>query len=646
MNADESLLATLFVCLMAAALAVPGAQKLGLGRVLGYLVAGILIGPWGLAMVREPVELKLLGDIATGMMLFLIGFQLQPEILFRLRHRILTQGLPFWVATTVLFTLVGLTCGLDWPKALAIAAALALSSHTLVSEFVESKNLSGSSRGDLAITVTTTHALLFLPLMILLPLLGFGNPLQEPVGLQSVLLDLALSALVIACGHWLFQHLLRYITATQAPELFLVVVLLMLIGVLLLFIHFGSSALLGALLAGYVMAASEFRQELASTLRPWRGMLLGFFFITLGVWIDFGLLLRYPLIVLAVLVVMLVVKLLVALAINYFASDKEQPHLLTAMLVAPAGELSFVALGIAIAYQAVDRQLGSGLVVVIALSMLLTPIMQMLYSRRRAQLSTATQAVSGTGDVIEAPEAAVDKTDTTQFEDAQPDSAIEPQVHSHVTGAPVLIAGFGRVGQTVCRLLVSAGMQPTLIDHDPERLAAVSRLGFDTYCGDALRADLLEQAGLNNMQALVIAVDDRRRSMQLVSLVQERFPHVRLIVRSADRYHQVELASVGVDSSHRENFESAVLLGEDALAAIGIDWEESERISEAFRDHEARLMDAEIERGREQVLAGEAVFSPSLALGYTQVNGGLETLLSLDSEAFARDIEQKSANDE
>ena len=148
------------------------------------------------------------------------------------------------------------------------------------------------------------------------------------------------------------------------------------------------------------------------------------------------------------------------------------------------------------------------------------------------------------------------------------------------------------------------------------------------------------------MQALVIAVDDRRRSMQLISLVQDRFPHIRLVVRSTDRYQQVELACIGVDSSHRENFESAVLLGEDALTAIGIDWEESERISEAFRDHEARLMEEEIERGRERVLAGEAVYSPSLALGYTQVNSGLEALLSLDSEAFAREIEQKSAIDE
>jgi len=638
MNADESLLGTLFVCLMAAALAVPGAQKLGLGRVLGYLVAGILIGPWGLAMVREPVELELLADIATGMLLFLIGFQLQPETLLRLRGRILTQGLPFWIVSTVLFTLIGLSLDLDWPKAVAVSAALALSSHTLISEFVEIKNLSGSSRGDLAISITTTHALLFLPLMILLPLLGFGNPLQEPVGLQSVLLDLALSALVIAFGHWVFKHVLRYITATQAPELFLIVVLLMLIGVLLLFISFGSSALLGALLAGYVMAASEFRQELASTLRPWRGMLLGFFFITLGVWIDFGLLLRYPLIVLAVLVVMLVSKLLVALAINYLSGDKQRPHLLTAMLVAPAGELSFVALSIAIAYQAVDRQLGSGLVVVIALSMLLTPVMQMLYKRRRAQLVGGVQDVIGQAGATDAGLQEADRSASIP--------ATEKVAYSHAKEVPVLIAGFGRVGQTVCRLLVSAGMQPTLIDHDPERLAEVSRLGFRTFCGDALRVDLLEQAGLDYMQVLVIAVDDRRRSMELISLVQDRFPHVKLVVRSTDRYQQVELACIGVDSSHRENFESAVLLGEDALASIGIDWEESERISEAFRDHEARLMDEEIQRGRERVLAGEAVYSPSLALGYTQVNGSLETLLSLDSEAFVREIEQKSAIDE
>ncbi len=634
MNFDQSLLLTLFVCLLAAALAVPGAQRLGLGRAVGFLAGGFLVGPWGLALVREPDELRVLAEFATGVLLFLIGFELQPALLQRLKHTMLTRGLPFWVISTLVFTMVGLTSGLGWAKAVAVAMALALSSHALVAEFIESKNLTGSSRGEYVLAMTTAHALLFLPLLILLPLLGFGNPLAEPVGLHNVLIDIVLTVLVVAGGHWVSKHVLRYITATQAPEMFLAAVLLLVFGVLLLFIQFGSSALLGAYLAGCVMAASEFRQELASTLRPWRGLLLGFFFFSLGLSVDFGLLLRYPMIVLAVLIVMLSVKVLVALALGYLQGHgSSRPHWLSVSLLAPAGELSFVALSIAIAFQAVDRELGSGLVVVIVLSMILMPIVQILYNRRRAS------AVSLLQDIEE-------NTEPNKVDGPNTDLQASAAVYPNAREVPLLIAGFGRIGQTVCRLMVSAGMEPVLVDHDPERLADVSQMGFRTYCGDALRPELLELAGLGGMTAMVIAIENHRRSMQLVSMVREHFPHVRLVVRSSDRYHQVELASAGVIACHRENYESAVLMGEDALSAIGIDWEESERISEAFRDHEARLIETEIEIGRLKLESGEPVYNPSLALGYTQVEAQLSTLLSLDNDAFERELKLKTDQDD
>jgi len=627
MNTGDSLLEILFICLLATALAVPGAQKLGLGRALGYLVAGMLIGPWGLAVIREPVELRLLSEVATGMLLFLIGLQLQPTSLQRMRTEILYQGLPFWFISASLFFMVGLSTGLAWLTALAVALALAFSSDTMVREFIEMKNLDNTSRGASALAITSSQALLFLPLLILVPLLGFGNPLQDSVGLQSVLLDIGISVTVVVLGHLLLKHLLRYITATQSPELFLATVLLMLTGVVLLFIKLGSSALPGAFLAGCLMAASEFRQELVSTLRPWRGLLLGFFFLTLGVSVDFGLFLRYPHIVIPVLVVMLFIKFAVALSLDYLRNNGQRPHFLTAMLVAPAGELSFVMLSIAVAYQAVDRELGSGLMVVVALSMALTPVLQMMYRRSRERHDS------------------IDKGRHRE-QGAGSQAITVAAVFKNAREAPIVIAGFGRIGQTVCRLLVSAGMQPVLIDHDPERLAEATRLGFRTWCGDALRHDLLQQAGLDNMKTLVVAVDDRKRSMQLVEMVQEKFPHITLVVRSADRYHQVELACAGVENSHRENFESAVLIGEDALSAIGIDWEETERISEAFRDHETRLIESEIALGRENIASGEPSFSPSLSLGYSQVDKGLRELLALDHGAYEEETRQRNVDAE
>ena len=621
----DSTLSTLFVFLIAAVLAVPGAQKLGLGRVLGYLVAGVLVGPWGLALIREPGELQLLTELGTGLLLFILGMQLKPALLLGMKRRILLQGIPFWAAATALFLLIGLFNDLIWYKSVAIAVALAMSSSTLIGEFIESKNLGGSSRGDMAASMAISQVLLFFPILVLLPLLGFGNPLQEFTGLEGVLIDLGLSAVVIGVGHVVLKHAFRYITSTQSPELFVAAVLLMLVGTVLLFDNLGSSGLLGAYLAGCLMGLSEFNKELDSSIGPFKGLLLGFFFLTLGVAIDLGLMLRYPHVVLAVLVVMLLVKFALALLIAYLRDRWHRQHLLTALLVAPAGELSFVLLAVAMAFQALDRELGSGLMVVVALSMLLTPLMQVLYRRRYRMESVALNQSDFNSSGV-------------------PGEAVAGVALNSAQEVPVVVAGFGRVGQTVCRILASAGMKPTIVDHDPARLGDARRLGYTTFCGDALRLDLLEAAGVETSRALVITLDDRRHSVALVSLMQQHYPATALVVRGIDRYHQIELACSGVDKCHRENFESAVLLGEDTLTALGINFEEAERISEAFRDHEAHLIEAEISMGGERMALGEAVFSPSLSLGYRQVDSGLAELLQKDFEAHSKEQKLKESD--
>lgn len=630
MTAD-SILSTLFVFLIAAVLAVPGAQKLGLGRVLGYLVAGVLVGPWGLALIREPGELQLLTELGTGLLLFLLGMQLKPALLLSLKRRIVLQGIPFWLATAVLFFFIGIANGLIWYKAVAVAVALAMSSSTLIREFIESKNLGGSSRGDMAASMVTAQVLLFFPILVLLPLLGFGNPLQEFTGLKGVLIDLALSTVVIGVGHVVLKHAFRYITATQSPELFVAAVLLMLVGTVLLFDNLGSSGLLGAYLAGCLMGLSEFNKELDSSIGPFKGLLLGFFFLTLGVAIDLGLMLRYPHIVLAVLVVMLLVKFLLALLIAYSRDGWHRQHLLTALLVAPAGELSFVLLAVAMAFQALGRELGSGLMVVVALSMLLTPLMQLMYRRHYSREDGVLSQSNG------------DMTNALPVSPDEAEHAHGPGIPNSAMEVPVVVAGFGRVGQTVCRILASAGMKPTIVDHDPARLFDAKRLGYNTLCGDALRRDLLQAAGVETARALVIALDDRQHSVALVKLMQQHYPATALVVRGIDRYHQIELACSGVDKCHRENFESAVLLGEDTLTALGINWEEAERISEAFRDHEAHLIEAEISSGGERMAQGEEVFSPSLSLGYRQVDTGLAELLEQDFEAHRTEQKLKQS---
>ncbi len=645
---SDSILSTLFVFLVAAVLAVPGAQKLGLGRVLGYLVAGILAGPWGLALIREPAELQLLTELGTGILLFLLGMELKPALIRGMWQRILLQGIPFWLLTAGAFLLIGLVNEQIWYKAVAIAVALAMSSATLVREFIATKNLGGTSRGDLASSIVTSQVLLFFPVLVLLPLIGFGNPLQEFTGISGVLIDLGLSALVVGVGHIVLKQVFRYITSTQSPELFIAAVLLMLVGTVLLFENLGSSALLGAYLAGYLMGLSEFNRELDSSIGPFRGLLLGFFFLTFGVSIDLGLLLQYPHIVLAVLVVMLAVKFSLALLITSLRDGWHRQHVLTALLVAPAGELSFVLLAVAMAFQALGRELGSGLMVVVALSMLLTPLMQAMYRRRTSIESVGDNEASGT-DFLSGTDDTLPRDSKTSVKSpgrmarlvtnpfAETSDSDLSVVMGNAREVPVLVAGFGRVGQTVSRILASAGMKPTIIDHDPARLFDARRLGYSTLCGDALRLDLLEAAGIETARVLVVALDDHRHSVALVNLMQQHYPATALVVRGIDRYHQIELACAGVDKCHRENFESAVLLGEDTLTALGIDWEEAERISEAFRDHETRLIEAEISAGQQRLEQGEDVFSPALSLGYRQVDSGLAELLQKDLEAHRKE---------
>ena len=560
MEANSQLLNS-FIYLVAIVLAVPGARRLGLGPVLGYLVAGVLIGPWGLAVIREAPDISQLAALASSALLFLLGFELRLRALRLLGRNTLIKGLLFWFSCFGFFSLIGITLELAWHEAMAVAIALAFSSHTLVNHFLQGRNLSNTPRGDSVQSILQIQALLILPLLVLLPLFGFGNTSQENLGWVGTARVILVVSLVIVAGRFALHHAFRYISATGLADIFAAFVLMLVIGLVLLMENVGASFYTGAFLAGCLVGNSESRCELEHLIEPIKGLLLGLFFVSMGLMIDFGLLVKYPHIVLAVLLVMMFVKVSMVVIIGYFETATfSREHLLPAVLVAPAGELSCVLLLVAMANQAIDAELGAGMIVVVALSLLITPLLQILYNRRVArELTTLSKVV-----------------------DSQ-------------NADPVLLVGFGRVGQVVGRLLKSASIDATVVDYDPLRLDRIRQFGFNSFCGDALRPELLELAGVAQAQVLVVAIDDRNRALELVGMVQSNWPGIQVVARSHDRLHLLALNVSGVKASHRDTFEAAVLIGEDVLNCLGTDIDETERISEAFRDHDERLLNEDLE---------------------------------------------------
>lgn len=625
MEGSSNQLLNIFLCLLAVVLAVPGARKIGFGPVPGYLVAGVLIGPWGLALIREAEDIRLLADFSMVVMLFLVGFELQPSLLRRVWREAILKGVSQWVIAALLLLMVGLTAGLQWREALAIALALSLSSIALPRYFMREKNLSGTERGDTILALLVAQSVLLFPLLIMVPLLGFGVTVDE-AGWVQVAKVLLVSAVVFFGGRLVQQHVLRYLSATQLPDMFSAFSLLLVTGIVLLMHSIGSNMLVGAYIAGCLMAGSEFRRELESSIQPFRGLLIGLFFVSLGLLVDFGLLLQYPHIVLAVLLTLVTIKGAAVIIVGYFNAESKGQRWLPAVLLAPAGETAFVILGVAMSAQALDTELGSGMVVVVALSMLITPVLQVFYNRRVVQAFADDYSMS-----------------------AQPSGDHDPADASlEARPAPVVIAGFGRMGQVVARLLMSAGIKASIIDYDPLRLDEIKRFGFSFYCGDVMRLELLKLAGLGQARVLVIAVDDWQRITRLTELVRLHFPAVSIVARSRDRLHQIELMHSGVHNAHRETFESALLMGEDTLNAVGIEMDETERISEAFRDHDERLLFQDIE-GLDKPDSGDnAEYWARQALWQSsrrRSREALEDLIERDQAEFEKERALKLAGD-
>ncbi len=552
-----------FLYLTAAVLAVPIAKALGLGAIIGYLAAGIAIGPWGLGLVSNVQDILHFAEFGVVLMLFLVGLELQPSRLWALRRPIFGTGTAQVLGCAAALFALGALAGLPWRVSLVGALGLALSSTAIALQVMGERNLLPTSSGQAGFSILLFQDVAAIPILALLPLLGTVSGSNEAVAPASSWLEaikiIAVIAGIILGGRLLLRPALRWIAKSDTPEIFTAASLLLVVAIAALMQLVGLSMALGAFLAGVLLAESEYRRALETDLEPFKGLLLGLFFIAVGMSIDFAVVLAEPALVVALVLGMLLLKtvVLVLMARGMDVPLAERPVFV--ILLAQGGEFGFVVFQSALAASVITPDWSSRLVAVVALSMLLTPLLLVLTDRFLMPRLARGPAVAL-------------------------DEIAEPQ------HAPIIICGFGRYGQIVGRLLSASGLSATVLDHSADQVQTVRQFGWPAFYGDATRLDLLRVAGAAQACAIVVAVDDIEQGLAIVDLAQAHFPQATLVVRARNAQHWYALHARGVVHIERETLDAALLSGRTVLERMG--WPPHEARTQAlrFRQHSIELM--------------------------------------------------------
>ncbi|HSU64204.1 MAG TPA: monovalent cation:proton antiporter-2 (CPA2) family protein [Burkholderiales bacterium] len=537
------------IYLAAGVIAVPLCKRLGLGSVLGYLVAGMAIGPWGLRLIADPQTVLQFSEFGVVLLLFLIGLELNAQRVWALRRTIFGLG-GVQVAATVA-AVAGIGVALGQPLAVSAIAGMgfAMSSTAIGLATLTEKNLLATPGGQASFAVLLFQDLAVIPLLLVVGLLG-GE--AETLKWADAAKALGMIALLVVAGRWLVRRALRYVAETRLREVFVGFSLLLVLGTAALMEWVGLSMALGAFLAGVMLADSEYRHELELDIEPFKGLLLGLFFIAVGMSVDVGLFLRAPHLVLglALGVVLLKAVILFPIAQAFGYCDRADAGLF-AVALSQAGEFAFVLFGAASAV--LPSPVAAILNAAVAVSMLTTPFVVMGYERfLMRRLDQPVRA---------------------------PDAIRETN--------PVIVAGFGRFGQVVVRVLRGLGIGATVIDHDPGQIDTVRRFGWKAYYGDATRLDLLESAGAASARLLLIAIDDPEAAMQIAKRVRQRFPLLALVVRAHSRTDAYEYAEMGVPAV-REVFASALDASARILGILGFEERDAQRIVQRFKEYDER----------------------------------------------------------
>jgi monovalent cation:proton antiporter-2 (CPA2) family protein len=566
-----------FIYLAAAVISVPIAKRLGLGSVLGYLIAGVAIGPYGLQLVGEEGEdVMHFAEFGVVMMLFLVGLELQPSRLWRLRGPIMGMGGLQLGLTAAVIMAIGVALGLPWQSALAVGLILALSSTAIVLQTLSEKGLLKTDAGQGSFAVLLFQDIAVIPLLALLPLLaipGVSGSATAPTGgaehgstwIESLpgwaqtLVVLGTVVGVILGGRFLVRPLFRAIAQTRLRELFTAAALLLVIGIALLMTRVGLSPALGTFLAGVVLADSEYRHELEANIDPFKGLLLGLFFIAVGASIDFRLVSSEPLLIGGLVCALIVLKLIVLFILGRFFKMGFDQNLLLAFLLAQGGEFAFVLFAFAVTGGILPKEITGPLVAVVAISMPATPLLMLLNEK-------VFQPRFGTREGVERKPDAIDEE------------------------SPVIIAGFGRFGNIVGRLLRANGVQATVLDLDSDNVEMLRKLGMKVFYGDATRHELLHAAGAEKARLLILALDDPEKNLQMLQIARKQFPHLTILARANGRTDAYELIEAGVDFVYRETLDASLRLGIEALRLLGFPSYQAHRASKTFRRHDEHAL--------------------------------------------------------
>lgn len=561
-----------FIFLLAGVVAVPIASHFKLGSVLGYLLAGIAISPALTLFNVDVVSLQHIAEFGVVMMLFLVGLELEPKVLWQMRMRLLGLGGLQVLLSALLVMGVAMALGQSWSVAFAIGLILSLSSTAIVLQTLNEKGLMQSDGGKGAFSVLLFQDIAVIPMLALLPLLALSAAQPELAdaahdsgmslvaglnGWQTALINLAAIATVIFSGSRLTGPVFRFIASANLRELFTASALLLIVSIALLMSLVGLSPALGTFLAGVVLANSEYRHELESDIAPFKGLLLGLFFITVGAGINFTLLFDNFATIVALSLGLIALKVLVILFIGRFFKLRGANLWLVALSLAQAGEFGFVLLSFTVGISVIPEATADQLLLIVALSMLLTPLLFIIYER------------------VIAPR-------YKQSNDRDADAIDEK--------CKVIIAGHGRVGGIVNRMLRSAGFSTTAIDFSSSKLEMLRAYNIKAYYGDATRPDLLHAAGIDDAAIMVIAIDNKEAITELTRYVITTHPHVYVIARAVDRHHVYDLWAVGCRDIVRETFDSSLRVGRSALHALGLTPEEAMKFSYNFETIDRQYM--------------------------------------------------------
>lgn len=548
---------TLVILLGAIVVAVPLSRYAGLGSILGYLVAGVVIGPFGFAFITDIESIRHVAELGVTMLLFLIGLELRPHRLWVLRKAVFGMGLGQMVPTSLLIALLIHFAGFPWASALILGVGLALSSTAIVLPMLNERNLLPSIAGRDSFAVLLFQDMAAIPVLALVPILA-GGDVSGHISWVAVLRGIIVVTIILVGGSLLVRPLFRIVGYAKSPEVFTATALLLVVGTATLADWAGLSASLGAFMAGVLVSDSEYRHELEADIQPFEGLLLGFFFISVGMSVDLSLALHHPAEIILLVIALIGIKSVIAFIVSYSRRRLVGPALRFALSLPEGSEFSFVLFVTAVATGALDRSLANIAILVVALSMMLTPVL-----------------FAGSEHFV-MPRLARRKD--------QPFDKIEGE------SAPIIICGFGRFGQIIGRVLAMQRIAFTALDKSQEQVDVVRRFGSKVFFGDPSREEVMRAAGAENARVLIIALDDMETSLSVAQMVKRKFPHLEVFARARNRRHVHLLMAAGVEAIVRETFFSSLRLSEMILEKLDIPADQAERAIALFRSHDERIL--------------------------------------------------------